>query len=52
MARKVVRVYLTPSQKRILERICEKLEMPESDVLRLAFMDYAKQISMITETVH
>ena len=50
--RKVVKVYLTPEQKRILERICYRLGMDESEVLRQAFMEYAKSISLITERVH
>lgn len=49
MARKVVKVYLTPEQKRLLERICNSLGMDESAVLRYAFMEYAKSISLITE---
>jgi hypothetical protein len=52
MPRKVVKVYLTPEQKRILERICHRLGMDESAVLRQAFMEYAKSISLITERVH
>ena len=52
MARKIVKVYLTPEQKRLLERICHNLGMNESEVLRVAFMDYAKSLSLITETVH
>jgi hypothetical protein len=50
--RKVVKVYLTPEQKRILERIRYRLGMDESEVLRQAFMEYAKSISLITERVH
>jgi len=52
MARKIVKVYLTPEQKKLLERICHSLGMDESEVLRVAFMDYAKSLSLITETVH
>jgi hypothetical protein len=52
MPRKVVKVYLTPKQKRILEWICRRLDMDESAVLRQAFMEYAKSISLITEAVH
>jgi hypothetical protein len=52
MPRKVVKVYLTPEQKRILERIFIRLGMDESAVLRQAFMEYAKSISLITERVH
>jgi hypothetical protein len=52
MARKPVKVYLTRQQKRLLERICDSLGMDESEVLRQAFMEYAKSISLITETIH
>jgi hypothetical protein len=52
MARKVVKVYLSVEQKRILERICKTLEMNESEALREAFMDYAKSIGLIAKKVH
>ena len=52
MVRKLVKVYLTFEQKRLLERICHSTGMDESEVLRVAFMDYAKSISLITEKVH
>jgi hypothetical protein len=52
MARKVVRVYLSAEQKKLLERICKSLGLDESEALREAFMDYAKSISLITEKVH
>jgi len=52
MPRKIVKVYLTPQQKHILERICLSLGMDESEVLRKAFMDYAEKLSLITERVH
>jgi len=52
MARKVVRVYLSIEQKKLLERMCKTLGMDESEALREAFMDYAKSISLITEKVH
>jgi hypothetical protein len=52
MARKVVRVYLSIEQKKVLERMCKTLGIDESEALREAFMDYAKSISLITEKVH
>ena len=52
MPRKVVKVYLTTEQKKLLERICQRLGMDESEALRVAFMDYAKSIKLITERVH
>lgn len=52
MPRKIVKVYLTPQQKKLLERICYALGMGESDVLRYAFLELAKSLSLITEEVH
>jgi len=52
MARKIVKVYLTPEQKKLLESICHSLGMDESEVLRYAFMDYARSLSLVTEKVH
>jgi len=51
-ARKVVKVYLKPEQKRLLERICKSLGMDESEALRHIFMEYAKDVSLITEKLH
>ncbi len=52
MPRKVVKVYLTPEQKKILERICHSLGMDESEVLRHSFMEFATSLSLVTERVH
>jgi len=52
MARKIVKVYLTPEQKKLLERICHSLGMDESEVLRHSFMQYAQALSLVTEKVH
>jgi len=52
MARTIVKVYLTPEQKFLLKTICNSLGMDESEVLRCAFMDYPKSLSLITEKVH
>jgi len=52
MSRKIVKVYLTPEQKLLLETICNSLGMDESEVLRHAFMEYAKSLSLVTEKVH
>jgi hypothetical protein len=52
MARKVVRIYLSIEQKKLLERMCKTLGIDESEALREASMDYAKSISLITEEVH
>jgi hypothetical protein len=47
LARKVVRVYLTPQQKSILERICQLLGTNESEALRLALVNYAEKLRLI-----
>jgi hypothetical protein len=48
----VVRVVLSPQHKEMLENICVKLGQSESETLRVAFLDYAKSISLVTEKVH
>ena len=47
-----VKVYLSDEQKRLLRRIAESLGIGESEVLRQAFMEYEKSISLITEKAH
>jgi hypothetical protein len=46
------KVFLSKQQQEILTRIAEKLGQSESEVLRMAFMEYARSISLITEKVH
>lgn len=48
----IVRVVLSPQHKEILDNICTKLGQSESETLRVAFLEYAKSISLITEKVH
>jgi len=50
--RDIVRVVLSKQQREILRQISEKLGQSESEVLRMAFMEYARSISLITEKVH
>lgn len=38
-----------PQQKELLDRICEKLRQSESETLRIAFLEYTKSISLITD---
>jgi hypothetical protein len=53
VARKnIVKVVLSPQHKDILDYICFKLGQSESETLRVAFLDYAKSISLISEKVH
>jgi hypothetical protein len=52
MARKVVKVYLPPQQKRVLQHMCISLGMAESEALRTAFLEYAKSLGFVTEKMH
>ena len=52
MRKKWIKVYFSREQGNILRRIVEGLGIGESEVLRQAFMEYAKSISLITETIH
>ena len=52
MRKKWIKVYLSKEQRRLLGRIAEGLGIGESKVLRQAFMEYAKSIGLITETIH
>jgi hypothetical protein len=53
VARKhIVRVVLSPQHKELLDRICEKLGQSESETMRIAFLQYAEKLSLITEKVH
>ena len=53
MAKKcVVKVVLSRQQKELLVRIAAKLGMSESETMRVAFLEYAKSLSLITEKLH
>jgi hypothetical protein len=53
MARKsVVKVYLSKGQREILSELSRRLGTSESETLRMALMDYAKQVSIIKERIH
>jgi hypothetical protein len=52
MPRKLVRVYLSREQKKLLEWYCKSLGIGESEALRDAFMDYTKSIGLVAEKVH
>jgi len=52
MRKKWIKVYLSKEQRGLLRRIAQGLGIGESEVLRQAFMEYAKSISLITERVH
>jgi len=48
----IVRVVLSPQQKELLDKICQKPGQSESETLRIAFLEYAKSISLVAEKVH
>jgi hypothetical protein len=48
----IVRVVLSPQQKEILDAICRKLGQSESETLRVAFLQYAEKLNLVTEKVH
>jgi hypothetical protein len=50
--RKIVKAYISPEQKKILEYMCRTLGMNESEALRHAFLEYARSISLVTDKVH
>jgi hypothetical protein len=53
MAKKhIVRVVLSPQHKELLDRICHRLGQSESETLRIAFLQYAEKLNLITEKVH
>ena len=53
MARKcIVKVVLSKEQKGLLTELASRLGTSESETLRLALMDYVKELSLMTETIH
>jgi len=47
----VVKVVLSREQKEILDELARRLGISESETLRMALMDYAKETSLITERI-
>jgi hypothetical protein len=53
MARKsVVKVVLSKEQHEILTELATRLGASESEAMRWALMDYAKDLSLMSETIH
>jgi len=48
----IVKVVLSKEQKEILNELARRLGISESETLRMALMDYAKEISLIKERMH
>jgi len=45
----IVKVVLSKEQKEILEELARRLGTSESETLRMALMDYAKEIKLVEE---
>jgi hypothetical protein len=53
LARKcVVKVVLSKEQREILLELSTRLGTSESEAMRLALMDYVKELSLMAETLH
>jgi len=48
----IAKVVLSREQKEILNELARRLGISESETLRTALMDYAKELSLITERIH
>ena len=48
----IVKVVLSREQKEILNELARRLGISESETLRTALMDYAKELSLIRERTH
>jgi hypothetical protein len=48
----IVKVVLSKEQKEILGELARRLGTSESETLRMALMDYAKELSIVKERVH
>ena len=52
MTRKpIIKVVLSKEQKEILDSLTRKLGMSESELMRTAFMEYAKSLGIVSEHV-
>lgn len=48
----VVKVVLSKEQRAILMELARRLGTSESETLRMALMDYVKELSLMKETIH
>jgi hypothetical protein len=48
----VIKVWLSKEQREILNELARRLGTSESETLRMALMDYAKELSLMKETIH
>ncbi|MBX5321850.1 MAG: ribbon-helix-helix protein, CopG family [Candidatus Bathyarchaeota archaeon] len=49
--KRIVKVVLSKEQKELLEELARRLGTSESETLRMALMDYAKELSLVKERV-
>ena len=48
----VVKVVLSNEQRAMLKELASRLGTSESETLRMALMDYAKELSLMKERIH
>jgi hypothetical protein len=48
----VVKVVLSKEQRELLVALASRLGTSESEALRLALMDYVKEVSLMSEALH
>jgi hypothetical protein len=48
----VVKVVLSKAQRAILTELAKRLGTSESETLRMALMDYVKELSLMKESIH
>ncbi len=48
----MAKVVLSKQQREILDELAARLGTSESETLHMALMDYAKELSLVTEKVH
>jgi predicted DNA-binding protein len=48
----IIKVILSKEQHQILKNLARKLGTSESEIMRTAFMEYAKELNMVTEHIH
>jgi predicted transcriptional regulator len=48
----VIKVWLSKEQREILNELARRLGTSESETLRMALMDYVKELSLMKESIH
>lgn len=48
----MVKVVFSKEQRAILSELARRLDTSESETLRMALMDYAKELSLGSESIH